>query len=102
MLLFKPEYVDLILSGEKTETRRTWAKRRAVPGATHQCRTSYGAPIFAHVKILEVFQQRVHDMTDLDARRDGFPDLEAFILKTQYDELQTVWVVRFEVVEVDE
>ncbi len=102
MLLFKPEYVDLILSGKKTETRRTWEKRRAVPGAIHQCRTSYGAPIFARVHILEVYQQSVFEMTDRDAQRDGFDDLNAFIAKTGYTPFQFLWVVRFELVDEED
>ncbi len=71
MILFKQEHVGLILEGSKTQTRRLWKRPRARVGSVHQCRTSYFAEPFARIRILNVQQQHLGDITDADALAEG-------------------------------
>lgn len=100
MLLFRERHKATILAGIKTATRRNWSTRRAVPGATHQCRTELFGEPFAHVLIERVYRQRLGEMTDVDARREGGYTLEEFRelwreMNDDYDPDLVVWVVEF-------
>lgn len=104
MILFKPEHVDLILSGEKTQTRRLGKKRWNV-GAVHQCKTGLFDDLFARVKILDVYEERLGDMGYVDIAAEGYAgkDYKAAwerINKKPWDDDLVVWVVAFEVTEV--
>lgn len=75
MLLFKPEHKPMILSGQKTVTRRFWKRRRAVPGAVHQACLALSGPgrkPFALLRILEVYQEHIGDITTADVRAEGY------------------------------
>ena len=60
MLLFKPEHVQPILEGRKTQTRRMWPddRPRALAGSIHQARTRMldRDSCFAHLRILAVLE----------------------------------------------
>ncbi len=104
MMLFKLYHIDPILSGLKTQTRRTWGYARAKPGSVHLAKTElHSKQFFARLKILEVYQQRLGDMTEQDAWEEGGYTLDSYkdIFKQIYkfwDDNRTVWVVKFEVV----
>lgn len=103
MILFKPEHVDLILAGEKTETRRLGKKRWNV-GAVHLCGTKLFGGTFARVKILDVYEERLGDMGQTDIAAEGYAgkDYKAAwerINKKPWDDDEVVWVVMFEVVD---
>ncbi|HHW45053.1 MAG TPA: ASCH domain-containing protein [Desulfotomaculum sp.] len=74
MILFKPEHVEPILSGCKTQTRRLGKKRWKV-GSVHQCRLNYRAEPFACVRVTAVRRERLDNITEEDARREGYPSV---------------------------
>lgn len=71
MILFKTFFIQPILSGTKTVTRRS-GKRRWNKNSIHQAKTSYTTPPFAHLKIIsEPFQSPLNKMTAQDALEEG-------------------------------
>ena len=66
MLLFKKKFLPAIRRGEKTQTIRLWSHRRMKPG-----QASY-IPGVGHIRIRAVDEVRLDDLTDEDARPDGF------------------------------
>jgi hypothetical protein len=102
VILFKPEHVEPILAGRKTQTRRLWKKRRAKAGAIHQARTQlYGEP-FAHLLIEAVRTERLGDMMQVDAVREGYDSTEDYLLAWEringakiFDMDTVVWVMDF-------
>jgi len=104
MILFKPEHVEPILRGEKTQTRRI-GRCRWRPGSIHQAKTSLkkGSKPFALLRIVSVRQERLGDISEDDAKKEGYSSVEAYkeVFKRIYgwwDENELVWVVDFEVV----
>ena len=106
MILFKPEHVDMILSGRKTQTRRIWKKPRAKVGAVHLAKTKMlSREYFAKLRILDVYREFPSDISDDDARAEGYDDASAYL--TAFRRInhlsavpdKTVFVVKFEVIE---
>lgn len=105
MLLFKPEHINPILAGTKTQTRRVWKRCRVKPGTIYGARTSYNAVPFALLRVRRVWQERLLDITDDDARAEGYVSREAFLeVFRRINRLPeipsdlTVWAIEFEVV----
>ncbi len=109
MILFKPRHAALILSGQKTQTRRLGRKRWNV-GASHQAKHNYRkSGFFALLRILDVYRERLGDISEEDARSEGYESKEAYlrafreINRIEDDSaweavLQApIWVVKFEV-----
>ncbi len=71
MLLFKKKYLDAIRAGTKTQTIRLWKHRRMRSG-----QRSY-IPGVGYIDIGTVEEVRLEDLTDEDARPDGFATAEA-------------------------
>jgi len=101
MISFRPEHVQPVLEGRKTQTRRLGKKRWNV-GAIHQCRTRLfdGEP-FARVRITSVRRQRLGDISPGDVAREGYRTRadyrrawEAIYGSPWEDDLE-VWVVDF-------
>ncbi|RLE46190.1 MAG: ASCH domain-containing protein [Candidatus Methanomethylicota archaeon] len=67
---FDPEYVNLILEGEKTTTVRRGIKSYPVGRLVEL--TVNNSTVFALAKVKKVVVKRVKELTDEDARRDGF------------------------------
>ena len=110
MILFRPEHVQPILDGTKTQTRRLGSKRWRV-GAIHQARTHMFKPetTFANLEILEVREERLTDISDADVRAEGYDDREAFIRAfCRINNLwivwkhEMVWVIKFRLVDTVE
>jgi len=68
-LVTQPRLVKLALSGDKTQQRRNGVY--AYPGETFELQG-----VTFEVTALE--KQRLGDMSDADAKAEGFPDLEAY------------------------
>jgi hypothetical protein len=114
MLTFQPEHVQLILDGRKTQTRRIWKRRRAVPGAKHWAATKRFDPEtrFALLDILRVWQERLDAISHEDAVAEGYQSradyLDAF-MRIYHPSIKpearldfagavgTIWVVEFRV-----
>lgn len=71
MLLFKKIYFDAIRDGSKTTTLRFWRHRRVKPGSVHT------VPHLGKIKIDTVEIVELDDLSENDARRDGFESLQA-------------------------
>ena len=105
MILFKPEHVDLILAGTKTQTRRIWKKPRAKIGAIHLAKTKMiSKEFFARLEILAVYQEKLSDISDEDARAEGYKNSAAYFVafcrinRLDYVPDELVYVVKFRVV----
>lgn len=83
MLLFKKKFLDAIRSGEKTQTVRLWKACRFRTG-----QLSY-VPGVGYIRITDVARVRLEDLTDDDARLDGFPSAEALL-----EEIRTLYADR--------
>ncbi len=68
LLLFKKKFIAPILAGEKTQTVRLWRRSRVRAG-----QRSY-IPGVGYITIDAVDPILLDDLTDADARLDGFPD----------------------------
>jgi len=107
MILFQEEHVEPILNGTKTQTRRIWARQRAKVGATHLAKTKMlSKDFFAKVEIVRVFQETLGDISESDAKAEGYSSVEGYlrafkkINKLTDVELQEalkskIWVVEF-------
>jgi len=69
MLLFKKKFLDAIRRGEKTQTIRLWPHCRMRSG-----QRSY-IPGVGYIRITQVQPVRLEDLTDADARPDGFASI---------------------------
>jgi hypothetical protein len=103
VILFKPEHVEPILSGRKTQTRRLGKKRWNV-GALHQARTRMMDPtsLFARLRILAVRRQRLQEMSFADVHAEGYNTHAEYIaewmrINRVFPPGLVVWVVEFEV-----
>ena len=99
MLLMKKVFFDAIRSGRKATTVRFWRRQMVRPGEVHTM------PGLGKVRIDEVREVALSDLTDADAVADGFAsaaDLTA-ALKRMYPTLgatgaadgRTLYAVRF-------
>ena len=104
MILFKPEHVAPILTGRKTQTRRLVGKRRWKVGTVHLAKTGYRRDqTFARIRITAVRQERLGDITEEDAVREGYCSAAEYqeVFRRIYgfwDPDTPVWVIDFEVV----
>ncbi|MEM6798879.1 MAG: ASCH domain-containing protein [Planctomycetota bacterium] len=82
MLLFKKKFLDAIRSGEKTQTIRLWKHRMMKSG-----QRSY-TPGIGRIRIASVEEVAIEQLTDDDARPDGFDSADALRheLRTIYGE----------------
>jgi hypothetical protein len=71
MLLFKKKFLPAIREGRKTQTIRLWRWRRMRPG-----QRSY-IPGVGYILVRAVDEVRLEDLTDADARPDGFETADA-------------------------
>jgi hypothetical protein len=84
MLLFKKKFLPAIRAGQKTQTIRLWKHRRMRPG-----QRSY-IPGAGHVRLIAVDEVDLAELTDADARPDGFDSadqLRAEIARLYPDQL---------------
>jgi hypothetical protein len=71
MLLFKKKFLDAIRAGDKTQTIRLWTHRRMRAG-----QRSY-IPGVGAIRITAVDQVELDQLTDADAKPDGFETADA-------------------------
>ncbi|MBM4017202.1 MAG: ASCH domain-containing protein [Planctomycetes bacterium] len=73
MLLFKKKFFEAIASGAKRQTVRAWPRRRMRAGQLEFI------PGLGRVRVTAVERVRPENLTDEDARLDGFDSREALI-----------------------
>jgi hypothetical protein len=105
MILFRPEHTDKILAGTKTQTRRIWKKPRAKVGAIHLAKLKMlSKEFFARLEILAVYQEWLKDISDEDARAEGYDNAAAYLIAfCRINHLENlpdimVYVVKFQVI----
>ena len=94
----------MILQGRKTATRRIWKRNNANVGAVHKIRTDYSKRYYGKIKITGRYSQRLGDMTEEDALKEGGYSLKEFKevwikINGSWDDEQVVEVVEFKLVE---
>jgi hypothetical protein len=99
-LLFKKEYIPLIKNGSKTATRRL-SRPMVRVGGTYRVRVDFFSYLPERIRVSRIYRQRLGDMTEDDASREGFASLGEFReewagLYGSWDDEQAVWVVEFE------
>jgi hypothetical protein len=102
MLLFKKKFLAAIRSGEKTQTVRLWKHRRMRAG-----QRSY-IPGAGYIRITAVEEVDLDQLTDADARPDGFETADqlraelARLYPQQLAQGYRAYRVRFELVPREE
>jgi hypothetical protein len=99
-LLFKKNYVEQIIRGEKTATRRP-SRPMVKAGGAYRIRIGFFDSLPDMIKVNRLYEQGLGDMTDEDAAKEGAPSLEEFRrewtkLYGTWDDQSTVWVVEFD------
>ena len=111
MILFTPDNVPKILSGQKTQTRRCWKRPRANIGSFHWAQLNYSTTSrFARLEILDVWEQDPEEISDANVKAEGFTSKAGFLsayaaCNPNYEELVASGshkhvVIDFRVVEV--
>lgn len=101
-LLFKEYHMQLILKGTKTATRRKHVNRRR-PGRVIRLKKSYTLYWDVWIVITKAYRQKLGDMTEEDAQKEGGYTLEEFkkvweSINGKWDPEEEVWVYEFHVV----
>lgn len=77
MALFKRPLLQLVLEGKKTQTRRTHRRMWKV-GKTYGVRDRWFTKPQGRITITRKFKQHLAEISHADARKEGFPTLNAF------------------------
>jgi hypothetical protein len=111
-MIFREELARKIISGDKRATRRRMvAGSPRSPWYRHRCSYSEGQvfavnpgrgkPRVAEAKVTKVYAQQLGQMTDKDAKLEGFKNLKHFReawkeINRVWNPAERVWVVEFE------
>jgi len=105
-MIFRNKYLPWIRSGRKTQTRRIWNTPKCTVGKicfAHSNRTVSDRFCSMPIRIVDMYTQRLGDITPEEIKKEGFNTLSEF--KSDWIEIygewnpdQEVWVVEFEVV----
>ena len=78
-MLFKKEHKEMILNGTKTATRRIWKKPMVKVGGIYKAKLKMlSKDYFAKIKIVKLYKQKLNDMTEGDAIKEGYDCLRDF------------------------
>lgn len=103
-MIFRPELVELIQQGKKTQIRRLIkpgeSKCRYRPNHAYRVQPGRGERGVETITVTETRCERLDDITLKDAKREGFRNLQEFKrywreLHGFYDPDQQVWVISF-------
>jgi hypothetical protein len=92
-LEFKDKYKELLKSGKKTATIRLHCNLKKGDEVFVHC----GGEIIGTAKIIDVQEKRLDELTEDDAKADGFNSLEELLeeLRKLYGKPKRVYIVRF-------
>jgi hypothetical protein len=77
MVLFKRHLLQLVLQGRKTQTRRIH-RYELTPGRIYPVKASYCEWPRGHIRITQKWKQRLGDISEPEARAEGFTSIEDF------------------------
>lgn len=108
-MLFSDEHIQLLLDGEKTETRRRWDESQVIEGNSYRATTDLFTPRTdapAYITVESVYKEQLHEITDDDAEAEGGYTVEEFrqLWKEMHGEWnpeETIWVVEFTASQTD-
>jgi hypothetical protein len=100
-MIFREEHIRLILKGKKTQTRRRHVRILKV-GRVYRIQRSWYEWTDICILIIRSFQQRLGDITDEEAWREGGYTVEEFRkvweeINGSWDPLEVVWVYEFRI-----
>ena len=100
-MLFKADLLAKVLSGQKTETRRT-GKNQYKEDSIQPINSNYTKPV-AYIKILKKTRQPLCCMTEKNAQKEGFNNLMEFRdvwrqINGNYNPDQVVTVYEFKLI----
>jgi hypothetical protein len=87
-LIFRREHLDLVLAGVKTATRRRHKRPRRA-GRVYTIKSSWVRYTVHRIKIDRAYEQRLGDMTEKDAEKEGGYTLQEF--KEVWEEVVGLW-----------
>ena len=107
-MLFKPEHQKMILNGTKTATRRVWKRPMVKVGGIYKAKLKMlDKKYFAKIKVTKLYLQQLGEMTNKDAKKEGYPNLMEF--HDKWVEINGWWidnkfvdVIEFEVIKSQE
>jgi hypothetical protein len=76
-MMFKRDLLDLVLSGVKTQTRRLH-KRVLREGRIYTLKRNWSESTGKHIKITRVTHQRLGDVSEEEADKEGFSSIDEF------------------------
>ncbi|MCW3991187.1 MAG: ASCH domain-containing protein [Candidatus Bathyarchaeota archaeon] len=79
-LIFKRKYLDRIVGGEKTATRRA-SRPMVKPRGIYRMRAGFFEYLPDRIRVLRIYTQRMSDMTSEDVLKEGFASPEEFRLE---------------------
>lgn len=103
-MIFRAEMLAKVLDGSKSETRRPVHANDMLshyrPDKDYAVQPGRGKSAVARLYVTAVERAQLRDLTDEDARREGFTDGEDFArywreLYGTFDPYTEVWVIRF-------
>lgn len=73
-MFFKEPMREAILAGRKSATRRIWKRPHVRAGGVYGVRKGgmYSKEIYFKIKVLDLYKQKLGDMTEEDAIAEGF------------------------------
>ena len=78
-MIFKPEHKEMILNETKTATRRVWKKPMVKVGGIYKCKLKMlSKEYFAKIKVTKLYKQKLRDMKEKDAKKEGYHSLKKF------------------------
>jgi hypothetical protein len=113
MVTFQPHLAEMVMAGTKVVTRRIcsdnprspwWRERCALkPGRDYAVQVGRGLPALGRARVVSVRRERLGELDDAEARREGFPSRGHFeatfrAINGGYDPDVDVWRVELEAV----
>ena len=102
VLTFRKDLIKLILEGKKTVTRRRRRYKLKAGDVVAVKRSYFTKDVECYIRVTRVYFQKLKEMTDDDARKEGISDLNEFKklwaeIYGYWDEEEEVEVIEFEV-----